>query len=246
MDPFVGLHEPVSSLTHLFGAIAFACMGFVLLRRSRNHPGRPYLAVYSLTCVLLLVVSGVYHAFPAGHSRNVMLRLDLAAIFLLIAGTFTAVHGLLLAGKKHWGVLLFVWLVALVGVVLSISCYDLVPQGCWLLMYLLQGWSGLISALMIWRRHGLSYTVLPFCGGVIFSIGGAIEAAEQLVVIPHIVGAHEVFHLAVLLGMSCFWIYILDAVGLEQARRSTVTPRRARSTAVALPPHAAFAEEAAT
>jgi channel protein (hemolysin III family) len=173
------------------------------------------------------------------------LRLDLAAIFLLIAGTFTAVHGMLLAGKKHWGVLLFVWIVALVGVVLSTTCHDLVPNGCWLLMYLLQGWTGLISALMIWRRHGVSYTVLPFFGGVVFSVGGAVKAAERLVVIPRIVGAHEVFHLAVLLGMSCFWIFIFDAVGLrEKARSSIDRARRQRPTATSSP-HPAFAEEVA-
>jgi channel protein (hemolysin III family) len=244
MDPFIGLNEPVSSLTHLIGAVAFACMGYLLLVRCRNQPGRPYLAVYSLTCVLLLVVSGVYHALAEGAARNVMLRLDLAAIFLLIAGTFTAVHGTLLTGKKHWGVLGFVWLVAVVGVVLSITSYDSIPEGCWLLMYLLQGWSGLFSSIMIWRRHGPSYVILPFCGGVIFSIGGLIEAAERLVLIPQIVGAHEVFHLAVLLGMSCFWIYIFDAVGIEERARLSKVGEKAKRAALASP-RAALAEEAA-
>lgn len=244
MDPFIGLHEPVSSLTHLIGAVAFACMGYALLVRCRNQPRRPYLAVYSLTCVLLLVVSGVYHSLGEGGLRNVMLRIDLAAIFLLIAGTFTAVHGTLLAGKKHWGVLGFVWLVAVVGVVLSITSFDSIPDGCWLLMYLLQGWSGLLSAMMIWRRHGPSYVILPFCGGVIFSVGGLIEAAERMVLIPNVVGAHELFHLAVLLGMSCFWIYIFDAVGIEERARFSTAGRKTKREAHATP-HATLAEEAA-
>jgi len=246
MDPFIGLYEPVSSLTHLFGAFAFTCMGYVLLRRGRNDPGRPFLAVYSLTCVLQLVISGVYHSLEQGPARSVMLRLDLAAIFILIAGTFTAVHGVLLPGRKHAGPLAFVWFIALVGVVLAITSYGIVPAGYWLLMYLLQGWTGLFSACMIWRRHGLSYVVLPFCGGVIFSVGGVIEAAERLVLIPSIVGSHEVFHLAVLLGMSCFWIFIFDAVGIEQRMRHAIAKPKSRQHPAAAPPRPAFAEEAAS
>lgn len=246
MDSILILYEPVSSLTHLFGAIAFACLGFVLLRRSRHGPGRPFLIVYSLTCVLQLSVSGVYHSFEHGAVRNAMLRLDLAAIFLLIAGTFTAVHGVLLPGKKHAGPLAFVWLIAIAGVGLATTCYPVVPAGYWLLMYLLQGWTGLVSAYMIWRRHGLSYVVLPFCGGVIFSVGGIVEAAERLVLIPNIVESHEVFHLAVLLGMSCFWIYIFDAVGIESRTRRTLVKTAKPQRIPVASARAALAEEAAS
>lgn len=244
MDPFFGLYEPVSSLTHLIGAIAFTCMGFALLRRSRDDPGRPFLAVYSLTCVLQLVISGIYHSLEQGPARSVMLRLDLAAIFILIAGTFTAVHGVLVPGRKHAGPLAFVWFIAVVGVVLATTCYHIVPAGCWLLMYLLQGWTGLFSAYMIWRRHGLGYVVLPFCGGVVFSVGGVIEAAERLILIPHVVGSHEVFHLTVLLGMSCFWISIFDAVGIEQRARQPIPKPKTRQQPAVAPHRAAFAEEA--
>lgn len=230
MHVFLGLHEPISSLTHLIGAVAFLAMGVLLMLRAAGHSRRRYLAVYSATCVLLLVVSGVYHSFPPGGAREVFLRMDLAAIFLLIAGTFTAIHATLLTSRKHCGPLCFVWAIGVVGVVLSLTCYDLVPAGCWLLMYLLQGWSGVINAFLIWRHHGPSYVVFPFLGGVVFTIGAFIEAGEQLVLIPHFVGAHELFHLAVLLGMSIFWIYILDAVDIEK-RASLQSSPTARGSA---------------
>lgn len=234
MHAFFGLHEPVSSLTHLAGAIAFLGMGALLMVRAAGQPRRQYLAIYAASCVLQLAVSGIYHAFPPGAARDVMLRLDLAAIFILIAGTFTAIHGTLLTSAKHRGPLCFVWVIALLGVVLSLTSYQYLPAGCWLVMYLLQGWSGVISSLMIWRRHGPSYVVLPFLGGVVFTIGGFIEAGEQLVLIPHFVGAHELFHLTVLLGMSIFWIYILDAVDIEKRSQFELL-RVPRGSAVPVP-----------
>src|SRR5262245_30751473 len=86
-----GFHEPFSAISHLFGAVLFAFMGLLLLRRGRGDTGRLiYLGVFVFACVFLMSMSGVYHMMiRGGAAHSVMERLDHAAIFVLIAGTFT-------------------------------------------------------------------------------------------------------------------------------------------------------------
>jgi hemolysin III len=95
-DPYAlpGLAEPVSALTHLAGAVAFAAAAVPLLGRGRGDPRRvTALAVYALSCVLLLTASGVYHLQArGGPPRAVLARLDHGLIFVFIAGTFSRLH----------------------------------------------------------------------------------------------------------------------------------------------------------
>ena len=90
----VGFSDPVSSLTHLAGAVVFAVLSVVLLHRGRGDRGRMLsLCVFALSCVLMLSLSGVYHLLSPGTAgREVLKQLDHAAIFVLIAGSFTPVH----------------------------------------------------------------------------------------------------------------------------------------------------------
>src|SRR5688572_19241218 len=106
-----GFHEPFSAISHLLGAVLFAWLGALLLRRGRGDTERMiYLGVYAFSCVVLFSMSGVYHQMvPGGTAHRVMERLDHGAIFVLIAGTLTAVHGLLFTGPLRWGPLAFVW-----------------------------------------------------------------------------------------------------------------------------------------
>ena len=61
-------------------------------------------AEIAVETVFLLSMSGVYHMMESGGTaRAVMGRLDHSAIFVLIAGTFTPVHGILFRGWARWG-----------------------------------------------------------------------------------------------------------------------------------------------
>lgn len=210
MHSVVCFHDPISSLTHLLGAAFFGYLAWLLMRRGADHPARAFLLVYAVACVYQLGVSGIYHSLAPGAERQLLLRCDMAAIFALIAGTFTAVHGLMFRGLMRWLPLVFIWSVGAVGMALAWFFFDDVAESTWLKMYLAQGWFGLFSAIMIFRSYGYRQIILPVCGGVVFTIGGVIEANEGIVLISNWFGAHEVFHLAVLLGMWCFWKYVYN------------------------------------
>ena len=119
--PIPGFADPVSSLSHLAGVLAFGILAVPLLLRARGHPGRiAALAVFALGAVFLLSMSGVYHLLPDGSAGRYVLRhLDHAAIFFLIAATFTPVHVILFRGAWRWGMLALIWTVAATGITLG-------------------------------------------------------------------------------------------------------------------------------
>jgi channel protein (hemolysin III family) len=205
-----GFHDPVSALSHLLGAVVFLCLTPGLLRRGWGDHGRvAYLAVYATSCVLLFSLSGVYHMMEfGGTARAVLRRLDQGAIFLLIAGTFTPVHGLLFRGVLRWGPLVIIWTLALAGITLnSIFAHDW-PEWLVLSMYQGLGWVGAFSALLLWQRFGLSFVKPLLWGAVPYTVGAIMEFLEWFVLIPGVVGAHELFHVAVLLGASFHWRFV--------------------------------------
>src|SRR6478672_10312211 len=98
--PIPGFSDPFSSLTHLLGAGAFACLTPLLILKGRGDPWRvASLGVFAFSTVFLLAMSGTYHLLsPGTPGRAVLQRLDHAAIFVLIAGTFTPFHCILFRG----------------------------------------------------------------------------------------------------------------------------------------------------
>src|SRR5262245_27015252 len=116
-----GFHEPFSAISHLFGAVLFAFMTLLVLRRGRGDTGRMiYLGVFAFSSVFLMAMSGVYHMMiRGGAAYQVMERLDHAAIFVLIAGTFTPAHGILFRGILRWLPLVLIWGCAITGITLK-------------------------------------------------------------------------------------------------------------------------------
>lgn len=205
-----GLHDPVSAVTHLFGAAGFLALGALLLRRGRGDPARlAFLAVYAAAGVLLFAASGGYHMTAAGGpARAVLQRLDHAAIFVLIAGTFTPVHGLLFRGPLRWGPLLLVWAAAAAGVVLKAAYFDAVAEWVGLTLYLSVGWLGLLSGLLLGRRHGFAFVRPLALGGAAYSVGAALDFLRWPVLVPGAIQSHEVFHLAVLAGAGWHFAFV--------------------------------------
>ena len=99
-----GFYEPFNAISHLLATALFVILGWKLLRHGGGGPTRiTFLAIYSASCVFLLSMSTVFHMLiRGGTASRVMERLDHGAIFVLIAGTFTAVHGTIFRGWFRW------------------------------------------------------------------------------------------------------------------------------------------------
>lgn len=207
-------HEPVSSLTHLAGAAWFALLSKPLIDKARGNPGRrAALAVYAATCVLLLSISSIYHFLGPSDSRTWMRRADVAAIFLLIAGTFTPVSTILYRGTTRWGTLGLVWTVAFGGIVIRTVYDHYILERIGTGVFLSFGWLGAIFAIELWHRRDFSFVRFLVFGGVAYTLGAVLLEGGPLTVIPGLIRTHDVWHLAVLLGMGCHWAFISQLAG---------------------------------
>jgi hemolysin III len=204
-----GFYEPFSAISHLFGAVLFSFLGVFLLRRGRGDRTRLIvLGVFSASCVVLLALSGVYHMVVRGRTAHAVIgRLDHGAIFVLIAGSITPVHGILFRGFWRWAPLILIWSAAIAGIALKTIFFDSLPEWQGLTLYLAFGWLGAISVGLLWRRYGFASVRLLLLGGVIYSVGSVMDLNRWPALAPGIVGAHELFHLMILMAIGCHWFF---------------------------------------
>jgi channel protein (hemolysin III family) len=208
--PIPGFSDPFSSLTHLAGAGVFAVLAVPLVMRGRGHAGRmTALAIFAFAVVAQLALSGVFHLLaPDTTGRAVLKRLDHAAIFVLIAATFTPVHAILFRGPWRWGMLSGIWTAAVTGLTLKTVFFDSLPEWLGLALYLGLGWMGGLSMFALARRYGLRFIRLLVAGGVAYTVGAVIDFAGAPPLIPGVIAGHELFHVAVLAGVSLHWAFI--------------------------------------
>ena len=205
-----GFNDPMSSISHLAGTAVFSVLSIVLLRST--WPSRRrfwYSFVFAVSVVLLLTMSFVYHMMAVGGTaRTVMRCLDIAAIFVLIAGTFTVIHGILFKGWKRWGLLTPLWIIAITGISLRSVFYDSVPDWMGIGIFLMMGWLGLFSAWLILKEYGANSFRPIFVGGVLYSVGALIDGMGWPVFIDKVWGPHETFHLFVLAALGVHWSFV--------------------------------------
>jgi hemolysin III len=197
-------------LTHLGGAVAFSVLAVGLISRAGGSRLRvAAVSIYVVGVVFALFASGIFHlADPLTASRALLRRVDHAAIFFLIAATYTPVHVIEFRGFMRWGILGAVWTTATAGIILKSVYFASVPTWTGLLLYLGLGWAGLISATVLYRAVGLK-PLMPLIGGAVaYTAGAVLEFAGVPTILPGIVGPHEMFHVFVLIGVGLHWTYI--------------------------------------
>lgn len=201
-----GFSDPFSSITHLLGAGVYLLLSVRMLCRRQGQVWA--FAIFAFSCVFMLSMSGVYHLLGSGTGRAVLQRLDHAAIFVLIAGTMTPIHAVLFDGFMRWDWLLLVWSVVVTTITLKTIFFTAVPEWLGLTFFLGLGWLGAITAGLLWYRLGITYAKPILYGGVAYSIGAMLEFLGQPVLIPGGIGPHELFHITVLVGITCHWRFV--------------------------------------
>ncbi len=210
---FDKLREPVNGLTHFVAAVA-ALFGLVaLLVIGRGDLGRQLaLLIYGASLVLMLSASATYHLVKAGPRTTRLLRqFDHAAIYLLIAGTYTPICLHYFSGFWRWGIIAIVWLLALVGIgvkVFTINAPRWISAG----LYLLMGWLSIMAIKQMLLFMPVSALVWLVIGGLFFTVGALVYIRKWPDFYPGVFGFHEVWHVFVILGCLSHFIVIAGFV----------------------------------
>ena len=167
------------------------------------------LSVYVGSLLAVLVVSLAFNMAPVTPLKRFLARLDQAAIFLLIAGTYTPMLALIAGSRAGSLMLAFVWGGALIGIGLKLF----VPQHFGrlsLLLYGAIGWSGLIVFNDLARALPPSTMWLLLAGGVAYTSGIIFHVWQKL----HF---HNVlWHCFVVLGATLHLWAVLDCMVLRR------------------------------
>jgi hemolysin III len=204
------IREPVSGLTHFFAAIAAVFGLGALVFVGWGDVGRVIsLLIYGYCLLQMFSASATYHMVPAtGKTLGILRKVDHAAIYLLIAGTYTPVCYNVFSGFWQWGMLAIIWTLAVIGIVVKIFVIN-APRWVTVGVYLIMGWLSIVALremLLLLPPGALIFLGL---GGLFFSLGAVIYATKWMDFFPGIFGFHEAWHIFVILGCLCHYILIL-------------------------------------
>jgi len=197
--------ERINSITHLIGA-SLSLAGLVVLVVHAARLGDPWkivsFSIYGATLVALYLFSTLYHS-TRGKARTIFQTLDHAAIYLLIAGTYTPFTLVTLRGVWGWWLFGIIWGLALVGMLqdlLAARRRSILS----VFLYLLMGWLVVTAIRPLARALPMAGMAWLVAGGLSYTIGVVFYALDK-----KITYGHEIFHFFVLAGSVCHYCTIL-------------------------------------
>lgn len=207
---FRKFREPVNSLTHWAGAV-LAIIGLIaLLFVGSGAPVKMVsLTIYGASLIFLFSASATYHTVNRKDKvLEVFRKVDHAAIFLLIAGTYTPFCMLAFSGFWRGGMLLLIWSLALIGITVKIF-YIHSPRWLNAGIYVLMGWLGIAAAGQIFNVLPLWVIGWLVAGGVIYTLGAVVYSTKIFNFVPGVFGFHEIWHIFVMLAAAAHFIAVL-------------------------------------
>lgn len=133
-------------------------------------------AIYSGTLILMILASALYHLVPLEGWKRTLKRIDHSAIYVKIAGTYTA---FVVLSAQGWGVLLGIWTAALAGTSLKMWAPDRFRLAA-LALYLGMGWGGVALGGTLIGALSAPVIVLMLVGGLLYSVGVIFFLWERL------------------------------------------------------------------
>lgn len=198
--------ETLNILSHGLGfLLSIVALPFLILK-SLNFIGfwKPLsFIIYGLSMIILYAASTFYHAAKNPKKRRRLNIFDHAAIYVLIAGSYSPFCLVALDSSLGWYMFVFVWLFALAGVILKLfftGKFDKLSTA----LYLLMGWQVVIfikPLMASLTSEGLQFL---FAGGIFYSVGAILYSIKKL---PY---NHAIFHIFVLLGSLSHFLAIYN------------------------------------
>jgi hemolysin III len=204
------LREPVNSLTHWGGAFLALIGLIVLLVVGWGAPARVIsLLIYGVSLIVLFSASATYHMVQVKErALEIFRKIDHAAIYFLIAGTYTPFCVNAFSGFWKWGMLSIIWSLALIGILVKVF-YIRAPRWLNAGIYLIMGWlciaaiGQMLSTLPVWVMIWL------IIGGLIYTFGAIVYITRIFNFVPGVFGFHEMWHILVMLAAAAHFVAVL-------------------------------------
>ena len=194
--------EKFNAISHCIGLLLSFLALFLLLNKSHGEINRLIsFSIFATSGILLFLASTLYHSLTNKHAKKVFKLLDHCAIYLLIAGTYTPLFALTLAGPLGYTLLAFIWLFAFSGILFKIKFgnkYKKISLATYIGMgFISLGVLGeLVKALPEEAVSLLALGGLIYCLGIFFYVKKTV---------PY---THAIWHLFVLGGATCHFLMI--------------------------------------
>ena len=207
------IKDPGSAITHFIGMLMAIFAAVPLLIKAAHEPSRIYiisLAIYAASLILLYAASTTYHTFDLSEKQNTILKkIDHMMIFILIAGSYTPICLLVLKGRTGAILLSLVWSIAIVGILIK-AFWVFCPKWVSSVLYISMGWTCVLAFTQILNSMSTAAFGWLLAGGIIYTIGGIIYALKLPIFNNRHknFGSHEIFHLFVMGGSICHFIFM--------------------------------------
>ena len=209
----ITIREPGSALTH-FIAMMMAVFAAVplLLKAGLTSGMRNFsaMAVFMISMILLYAASATYHTVNlSGNRLKFFRKLDHMMIFVLIAGSYTPVCLIILGNGVGYSLLALVWSIALVGMIINL-CWITCPKWVSSVIYIAMGWVCVLVFGQLLESLSTPAFLWLLGGGLLYTVGGVIYALKLPIFNSKYkcFGSHEVFHLFVMAGSVCHFIFM--------------------------------------
>ena len=209
----ITIREPGSAITHFIGMMLAVFAAVPLLVKAGVSSGGDHfiaMAIFMASMILLYGASATYHSVNlTGRYLRILRKLDHMMIFVLIAGSYTPVCLIVLGGKTGYTLLALVWGIALAGMLVKafwITC----PKWFSSATYIAMGWVCVLVFGRLFDTLSTAAFLWLLAGGIVYTVGGVIYALKlPLFNSRHReFGSHEVFHLFVMAGSLCHFIFM--------------------------------------
>jgi len=165
-------------------------------------------SVFASSVAICFGASALYHRVTwTPPVRLWMRRIDHAGIYVLIAGTYTAVCLLALTGAWRWTVLSIVWAGAVAAIILKFAWVD-APKWLAAAIGLALGWVGVVAFPKLASTLDPAAVVLLGVGGLVYTAGAVVYVRRKPNPAPAVFGYHEVFHALTIVAVACQYVAI--------------------------------------
>jgi len=203
--PYTVAEEVAHTLTHGLGML-LSIAGLAVLVGFSNMNGDVWhvtsTSIFGATLVLLYGASTLYHGIQRPSLKGILQKMDHAAIYLLIAGTYTPFLLVSLRGVWGWSLFGVIWSLAVAGVLL-----EFIPKKRYertaLTLYLGMGWIIVLAIQPMIESVAPGGLYLLVAGGLAYTLGVVFFVWEKLTF------NHAIWHVFVLAGSVLHYFAIL-------------------------------------